>query len=64
MATAEGTADAFAPPAGMWFQRLSAGSHLLHVVLQRSEGLEGDLVHELGAAGVRHGSVLQGARGR
>ena len=52
------------PPAGMWFQRLSAGSHLLHVVLQRSEGLEGDLVHELGAAGVRHGSVLQGARGR
>ena len=37
MATAEGTADAFAPPAGMWFQRLSAGSHLLHVVLQRSD---------------------------
>ena len=64
MATAEGTADAFAPPAEMWFQRLSAGSHLLHVVLQRSEGLEGDLVHELSAAGVRHGSVLQGARGR
>ena len=25
------------PPAGMWFQRLSAGSHLLHVVLQRSD---------------------------